>query len=250
MRKLHILGRSAPALATVLALMTGCAALQSVTSATAAQDNEQYAVDLAVNGVSVNIVRDGKTISWGSGMFVGRSRVLTAAHVVDGLSIGDEIIIEHLSWRAKGHIEAIGDRAAHDAAIVALDTPLGGPFVASPKLCKADPQIGTRLAVVTANGTELTYGAPVDVRERAGSAGTATTTTWFGPGASGSAVVDIERRCLVGVVSQSSRTAGAIGKDGKTIESVDQKTLMADVPVIKSVVAKLPSSAATGFLDQ
>ncbi|WP_166658427.1 hypothetical protein [Paraburkholderia silvatlantica] len=51
-------------------------------------------------------------------------------------------------------------------------------------------------------------------------------------------------------MSQSSRTAGSTAKDGKTIESVDQKTVMADVPAIKTVVAKLPSAEASSLLDQ
>ncbi|MCA8212608.1 serine protease [Burkholderia cepacia] len=209
------------------------------------EDPQQYVHNLLLNPVTISITRDGKVLEWGSGFLVGKDRVLTAAHVVDAVRNGDVIVVDHHGMRSTGRTIAIGARATNDAAIVALDTPRLVRIAQPPRLCATATEVGARLVVMSANGATYTFSAPMKGYGSEGNNGVSATTTWFGPGASGSAVIDLGRHCLAGVVSQSARTVGSTTVDEKTIEVVDQSTLLADGPSVLTVVEKLPVEDAT-----
>lgn len=206
-------------------ILAGCA---SAPPSMSTVEQQTFRNRLASDAVTITVLRDKKLVDWGSGLLLGNDRVLTASHVIDSAANGDEIIVTHGIWREKSHVVAPGDRIRNDAAILALNAPLEGRPGAPPPLCRTSSQSGAALVVVTPSGPIQTYALP-PVEGMPVPAGAVAASTFFKPGASGYAVVDLQQRCIAGVLSQGKNIATAAGVEGAgRIKWSDLTTILTD----------------------
>lgn len=217
-------------------LIGGCA----VTPPTPQISQQAFQEELSTEAVTITVTHDRTLVDWGSGLLIGNDRVLTASHVIDTAISGDDIFVTHGVWRAKGHVVASGKRSTNDAAFLALDIPLEGKRSAPPPLCRGSSHAGASLLVVTPTTAVHTYALP-PVDGMPVPAGAVEISTFFKPGASGSAVVDLEKRCIAGVVSRGSNDSSGAGVEGPgKIEWSDLSTILSDASTIDGVLVTLP----------
>ena len=225
-------------------IVSGCAAPKPDNDQVAMQDYEQH---LGPLGVEVDLVKHSKQVEWGSGFSVGDDYVLTAAHVVDSAGKETEIVVRYYDERVPAHVAAIGNRSNQDVAVLKLDRPIVAlPMVPRVPLCQSAMEPGHPLAVVGAGGEFRSYGLPTSNRTGASVLKMDALSTYFAPGASGSAVVSLERECIAGVVSQQNKDDKSMGHPpGGIVHATDYKTYISDLAAVTAIFGTIhPSQAA------
>lgn len=186
--------------------------------------------DWASRIVEVQILLNGKILSKGTGAWIGPGRVVTAAHVVDEVPAEGSIVVANFRGSAAARVLVVGHRDGTDAALLEVTnrSSLGsGAELPILNICSKQLQPSDQVWIGLVRGGIFAHGSPDRVRMYKGSVYTNELTIHLQPGDSGSAVYDVTRGCLVGVVSQSGK-AGQVDRgklDGffttKITEGVD-----------------------------
>lgn len=169
----------------------------------------------------------------GRGVHIGKGVVVTAAHVVNYTRVDDIIDIDVGNYSGKGYLiwkpEKYG-RGDNDIALIKMTSALieklsSENHITTIPICKAAPNNTTRVLILGHNLTHVTELVKPENNWKLEVDGQ------YEQGTSGSGVIDIERMCIIGVVS-AQNAFHATSPNPSFVSISPKRTLVTSVDVI------------------
>lgn len=182
---------------------------------------------------------------FGSGVWLGNGKVLTANHLFFGYKKGDPIHVVIDRQTVAASVRAQGDLQSADLALLDL-IPSSTPVTSwqGPAICTSPVPVGAPLQVISYDHDFNTYASPEAAVFHQRASWSEATTATFSPGVSGSPVFDPSTGCLAGIISRRQVSKTLVGDQLDEQEKCVQATRR-DEPFALTVTCSV--SAPTYF---
>jgi len=182
-----------------LTILTGCA----ITST--AKSKVDLSVEASAAIVKISVIEKGQVVS-GSGTWLTKDKIITAAHLFTDMHPGDKIVIQQ-KWKSSSvSIQAIDNPARRDLAVLKVTSPnkIFAPENWQVHVCSTELKGGEPLVVASGMYGFIvpTFSSPEILTYLNKGPVVAGLTGSFDHGVSGSAVFEQNTGCLAGIVSQ------------------------------------------------
>lgn len=176
----------------------------------ATEASEELAAKAEAYHLKVLTTHGTETV-FGSGVWMGHGRALTASHLFTQYQPGDSVRIE---LRGRVYAATLLARGRPEDADLALLAVQGASDVAwnGPPVCTNPVPVSAPLRVVSYDKALSTFASPDRISYGAGQAWSEATTASMSPGVSGSPVFDGTQACLTGVISSVEMHTLVVGE--------------------------------------